>query len=382
MSFRQALAKVIINGTDATDAFMPVLTDLTVNDKDGNTSDTAEFELADPDGMIALPEEGAEVEVHLGWLDSGVGLVFEGKVDDITCEFSKGDGHTMKISAKGLDTNSKAKSSKEKHSDKKKLKEAAEEFAKDTGLTVKVAKGLENVERDYWYMGNESFVHWGQRVAREIGATFKISKDKALFIDRNSGQTVSGEELPTIICNPGTNLLTCQISPITGRPRYQKVKARYYDRKSAKWKEKEVEVEDDKAKATHTARFTRADEKDAERVAGSRKKGSQREKGGGSLMILGNIDCKPEGKVRIVGVREGVDGEYTIESVTHSFSKDKGFTTKLSVKKPGGEAGKDSRSKSQKNAAKGGSGAAADGSSSPTAMTPNPMAGVPVNPLL
>jgi hypothetical protein len=96
-------------------------------------------------------------------------------------------GRQLTISAKGLDTKSKAKEPQQKHMDDKKTEEALNEAGKLSGHTVRVDPGL-NVKRAYWGMNDESFVHFGERVAG-AGGVFKIKGS------RPSSQTRRGQHL-------------------------------------------------------------------------------------------------------------------------------------------------------------------------------------------
>jgi phage protein D len=121
------------------------------------------------------------------------------------------------------------------------------------------------------------------------------------------------------------------------------MRVRWYDTKEAKWKDEKVKVGDMKAEAEQTMRFTRANKDEAKSHADSASKEAERNKGGGSVTIIGNINAQPEGMCMVVGARPGVDGAYKIDQVQHELSRSEGFTTRLDLKNPSGDAGSDSR---------------------------------------
>jgi hypothetical protein len=71
---------------------------------------------------------------------------------------------------------------------------------------------------------------------REVGGSFKVFGRRAILVKRNGGLSVSGAALSTVTVQWGVNLINWDIAPVVGRPRYLKVRTRWYDTKEAKWK--------------------------------------------------------------------------------------------------------------------------------------------------
>lgn len=341
---RRTLCIVRVDGQDVSSAILPRLISLSVTDKAGISSDTVNIELDDTDGLILLPRDGAAIEVLLGSNDEGVALVFAGVVDEVRGAGSRSSGRTLTISGKGFDGKGKAKEPHEKHWDDQTLGTVFAEAAKLGGIDgVRVDPELAQIARPYWAMQGESFIHFGERIAREVGGTFKVVNGVAVLAKRNGGMAAGGAALAAVRATYGQNLLAWDIAPVLGRPRYSKAKVRWYDPKTAEWKTEEVEISDPDAKAEFTARFTAPDQDEAKSNAESKKADSERGKGGGSITIEGTADAQPEGTVILSGARPGIDGTYRIDTVNHDFSRSAGWTTRLDVKQPQGEAGTDGR---------------------------------------
>ncbi|UVV66776.1 MULTISPECIES: phage late control D family protein [Brucella] len=340
---------VIVDGRDISSALMPRLLNLNISDKAGASSDTVRIDLDDADGKILLPSEGVSISVSLGTVGKGAGVAFRGVVDEVRSKGSRSEGRVLSISGKGFDAQGKAKQQQEKHWDEEKLGDVFGEAAKLGGIeSVRVDEELASIVRPYWAMQSESFIHFGERLAREVGGTFKISNDVAILAKRNGGKSAGGKPLAVINAAYGDNLIAWDIAPVTGRPRYSKTKTRWYDAKSGTWKTEEVEIEDEKAKAEFTSRYPAGDAAEAKRLSESRKADSERAKGEGSITIDGNADAQPEGTVNLSGSRPGIDGTYRIDTVNHDFSRSTGWVTRLDVKQPQGDAGKDKRKSSNK----------------------------------
>jgi len=264
----------------------------------------------------------------------------------------------MTISAKSADSKGKAKQPQSRHMDNKTLEEALREAGQDAGITdIRVDQQLRSIRRDWWGLDAESFINFGERIAREVGGTFKIRGNSAVMARRNSGQTAGGQALSSVTAMGGVNLIDWDISPKLGRNTYRETTARFYDRQAGRWRDVRVQVPTEGGQAQSTSRHTAASEDQARGQANNDSAKADRNKGGGSVTINGNVAAKPEGTCIVIGARPGIDGAYRIESVEHSVSASGGFTTKLELKQPQGGAGTDRRGS-------GGPGSSSGGSSS------------------
>jgi phage protein D len=177
-------------------------------------------------------------------------------------------------------------------------------------------------------MRDESFIHMGERLAREIGGNFRIQGTKAIMSKRG------GTYRAAVVAAWGRNLHGWDISPALGRTQYSRMRARWYDSRKAEWQE----VEEDTAltvEARHDHRYAKPDEDEAMQQTASDRATSERDAGEGSVNIEGDTSAIPDGLCIIMGARPGIDGAYRIESVTHSYSRGGGFVTQLSLKQPG-----------------------------------------------
>jgi phage protein D len=300
-----AIYRVVVDGNDISNLLNPILLRLRVHDAAGTASDTAEIEIDDANGRVAFPRDGAFMAIDLGWRSSGIARVFEGTVDDVKSRDARGEGRTLHVSAKSADTRSKTKQHREKHWEQKTLGAVMRDAAGLAGVSMMVDPELAAIRRDWWGMAAESFLHFGHRVAREVGGSFKVFGRRAILARRNAGVSVSGAALSMVTAQWGGNLINWDIAPVVGRPRYMKVRARWYDVKEAKWKEENVDVEDSTAQAEATTRFTKPNGDEAKQSAENGRTASERNKGEGKVQILGDITAQPEGICVVIGGAPG-----------------------------------------------------------------------------
>jgi phage protein D len=319
--------QVSVNGQDMSGSMRPFLTEIEVNDKAGSSADTCSLKLDDSSGVLAFPSEGSQVFVSL----MGV-PVFQGIVDDTKSDGSRGGGRFLTVNAKGFDTRGKAKEGQSFHKDDSTLDDFLQESAKRAGFSVSVDSSLASKQRSYWAADNESFLGVGEKLAREFNATFKIRGTQAVFVPRNS--MLLGPVIGRV--GPGGNVINWSISPYTGRGAYTKAKARWFDRKTAKFEEKEIEVGSSRPlpESTNVVRSLAADEAQATDMAEGRKSESERDGGQGSVELDLEPTAQAEGMFTLIGARAGVDGTYRIEGVKHKASRSGGATTGLDLKQP------------------------------------------------
>jgi phage protein D len=337
----KAIFAVVVGGQDITMNLNPVLQSLRISDKAGMSSDTASLELDDREGQIVLPRPGSLVLISLGWEGQGMGRVFEGTVDEIRASGSR-SGRTLSISAKGMDTRGKPKEGQRRHFDDTTIGDALSATAEKAGLTMSVDAELGKIKRPYIALDDESFVAFGERIAREVGGTFKIVGDRAILAKRNGGSSAGGASLPTVTAAWGSNLHSYDIAPILGRPVEKATRSRWYDKAKADWLATTAGTGTEGGITIKPAPFSEPDEDRAGEQTKADAAESDRKSGEGSVTIGGTVAAQPEGQCIVTGCRPGVDGAYRIESVDHDYSRS-GWTTSLELRQPKGEAGKDSR---------------------------------------
>lgn len=338
MGFVTTSYQVLVAGQDVTSRFDPLLLSIKITRSAKEASDEATLELSDHSGNILLPQDRAPVLIRINGAQA-----FEGFVSDVDYSFGKGDGRRLSVSASSIDQGSKVKEPVLRHKDDASFQDVAKEWGAKAGLQVSLAGSITGIQRKYWLAQNESFMSWGQRMATEYGASFKIIGSRCFIVSLNEGISISGKTLTPVDAVYGQNLKSGSIAPIISRPKFKNVEISYFD--VAKGKRVKVEAPtgiDDVDSALRTV-ITAADEDQAKRRAEAHGKNSDREKGGGSVTILGNVYAEPEALCNLSGIRPGIDGSYRIASVEHSLSKKGGFETTLNLKQPQNGAGVDSR---------------------------------------
>lgn len=329
---------VVVGGSTVTGNFLPFIKDVTIKRSADAAYDTAEILLADPYGQIAFPKARAEIDLNIRgqW-------AFSGFVSDVGWKFDKGSGREMSISATSADMGSKLKEPVLRNKDDATFGDVAKEWGGKIGLDVQALGDLASIEREYWIMQSESFMSWGQRIAKDLGATFKVLGKRAFFSPRNDPTSASGKPLTPVFVSGGVNLLSADITPIIGRPQFKEVEAEWWDQKEAVIKKIKAATSNTDVEAVLRRLVKAPDEAQAQKKADAIAKESDRKAGSGTVTIIGDVPIEPEADVIVSGCRPGIDGNYRAEDVTLKLSKSAGFTTTISIVHPSGNAGKDAR---------------------------------------
>lgn len=342
---KKAVFEVLIDGENISDRLSPLLISLSVSDEPGASSDAATIELDDTDGRAIMPTDKASISIKLGWDGEGVGEIFRGFTDGAPRAKGGRGGRTISITAKGVDTRGKAKQGQRRHFDNETIGNALQETGRWAGYSVVVDQELAAIKRKYIGLDDESFIEFGERIAQELGGTFKISGDKAILAKRNGGVNPAGATLATVRAIWGENLHDYDIEPIVGITVDKTTAARWYDVKAATYRVATAETGTEGSETTRAAIYIEADESQANERAKADAAESDRKSGEGSVTIEGNLGAQPEGLCVVSKCRPGVDGTYRIKGVTHDYSRS-GWITRLELGQPKGEAGKDKRGKS------------------------------------
>lgn len=330
--------KVRVGGIDVTSRFNPRVTSIEISKSAGQSADTLSINVADPNGQIALPKDRAFIEVTINGVDA-----FEGYVKDVNWSMDKKGGRSITISASSVDQGGKAKEPVLRNADDKDLGAVFKDWSSKAGLNGQAIGDIAKTNRSYWVMQNESFQSWGQRMARELGGTFRIIGKRAFIATRNEGKSVSGQPLTPISATIGRNLLSASVTPIISRPKYKDVEIAYFDPKKGESVKVKVKTGVENVDAALRTVITAATKEQAKEKADAGAKETDREQGGGSCSLIGDARAEPEAKITLSGCRPGIDGTYTINSVSHKISKGGGFTTDVEFKQPKSGAGKDAR---------------------------------------
>jgi phage protein D len=320
---------ITIDGAPVAGVFYERLVSVTVNDREGTRSDSVQMTLEAGPPFLAIPRKKAIIRV---WMGYGMAPVYRGAftADDVELKCIP---YKLEISGKAADMRSSSKEHKDKHWDKKTVKQIVTDLAKLMGVTAQVAAKFGSMKIEWFGMKGESPLHAVRRLAERVGALATVKDGKLLFVEKGKGQTAGGKALPELVIVPTMVKPDSLSVKWTEREKNKKVKATHHNRGKAKRETVETSGAGSGTGA-YTLRHNHANKDEAKAAAEAKAKELERAATQTSVTIEGNPAAAGGGPMRYFGFHPSVDSErFVITNAAHTFSKGGGYTTAITAKK-------------------------------------------------
>lgn len=317
--------KVIANGSDISNVIEELFEYISVTDQTGIESDTCEISLIDdPVTPISIPPRGAEMEILMGYDDA---LVPMGKyiVDEIELE---GPPEKMVIRGRAAaQTASKSgqvsmQTQKSRTWEKDTTIEATvRKIAKEHNLDFMVSDSLKAVKLPQTSQSDESDLSFLFRLAKRYDAICKPAGAKLLFVKRG--------EIQLDVLSLTRYKLSKWSMVRSSRDSTGTVIAYWHEK--AKAKKHEVKLGD--GEPVRRLRHAYADAASAKAGAQAALDKSKRDEDKLSITLPGDPHVSAESPVTISEIRDGINGDWIVDSVTHKIDKSVGFNTSFEAVK-------------------------------------------------
>ncbi len=316
--------RIIADSTDITAAIKRGLLSLRVTDEAGVGSDKVEIKLDDRDGKIALPRTGAELDIALGYQETGLVRMGLYIVDEVSIASPP---QSMTIRAHAADMRQVLKAPRTKTWGEVTLVDVVNEIAAAHGLEPKISGDMASIQLPYLTQTEESDLHLLTRLARNHGAITKPVHGKLLFVPKGQAKSVSGTLIePVFIAG---HQLTSWEASFADRDKYGSVQASFHNKQTA---EKET-IKIGGAEPVYTLRHTYDSADQAKQNASAALERLKRGTGTLNISLSGNTRLMSEGKITLSGIRAGVDGEWIATRVDHVLDNS-GYQCRLDAETP------------------------------------------------
>ncbi|WP_312836751.1 phage late control D family protein [Pantoea sp.] len=338
--------RLTLEGADITQRIEKRLISLTLTDNRGFEADQLDIELDDRDGLLQLPRRGVLLTLALGW--KGEPLIPKGSftVDEIE---HSGTPDRLTLRARSADFRATLNTRREKSWHQTTVGDMVKEIAARNKLETALSDEMAKMAIDHLDQTNESDASFLMRLARQCGAIACVKSGNLLFIRQGQGKTASGKVLPVITLtrrsgdshrftladrDAYTGVIASWLHTREPKKKEEtKIKRR---RKTTKKKEPEAKQGDYLTGTDENVLVlsrTYANRSNAERAAKMQWERLQRGVATFSIQLArGRADLYTEMPVKVSGFKQQVDsGEWIITTLTHSLSRDSGYTTSLEL---------------------------------------------------
>ena len=306
-----------VDGKFVTRVAAPRLIDLTISDKRGFEADEINFTLSDADGALALPRRGAEINVAIGFQETGLTNKGSFIVDEMT---HTGPPDRLTIRGRSANFHKSLNEQKRRSFRNKPLGEVLRTIAGDHGLELAIEEALAWQNAGHINQTGESDGHLLTRLGRQFDAIATVKAGRLLFMPVGDGRTAGGTSLPGVtIERRDGDTHTFQV--LEGSSDYSGVRAHWYDVAAAAAKSVLAEGVSDFTKIK-TLLETFATKAEAEAAAQAEWNRIQRGRFTMSVeLAIGRPELLPETPVTLTGWGEAISSrQWICGDVEHSLS--------------------------------------------------------------
>ncbi|MFD2643070.1 phage late control D family protein [Pseudomonas japonica] len=317
----QPVFRIVADSKDITALINDRVLLLRTTDKTGMESDDFELKLDDRDSALALPKRGAQLEVYLGYAGQELTRLGRYTVDQIDIS---GPASTLEIRGKAADMRGTGKTIRSGSWENVSLQRIVRDIAARNGwqpqcpVTTVIARVDQRDESDFNFL---------TRIAQQYGCTAKIGDGALLVLPRQGGKSASGKDLGVV--NVAISDVRRWKFHLQDRAAVKAVQTRHQDPATGQQKtvEKENQNKPDDVSAVFTDRHIYPNKSAAEQAATARLEAFKRSTATVYLEMAGRTDLFAERMLRVQGFKDGLDGDYLIESVTQTFTNSGWDTT-------------------------------------------------------
>jgi len=310
----QPVFRVIADGKDITALINDRVLLLRTTDKAGMESDDFELSLDDRDSALALPARGAQLEVYLGYAGQELTRLGRYTVDQIDLS---GPPSTMAIRGKSADMRGTGKTIRSGSWESIALQQVVRDIAARNGWQPQcpVTTVIPRVDQL-----NESDFNFVTRIAVQYGCTAKIADGALLVLPRQAGKSASGKDLGVV--SVGMHDVRRWKFHLQDRGTVKAVQTRHQDQATGQQNTAEASNENapEDIEAVFVDRHIYPNRSAAEQAAKARLEAFKRSTATVYLEMAGRTDLFAERMLRVQGFKDGLDGDYLIDTVTQTFT--------------------------------------------------------------
>lgn len=331
--------RVMRGGIDITSNFNDRTTQIKVDLQSGNgNDDQCAITIDDRDWRVARPIPGEDLQIWLGYQEVGLAYMGTFEIDDV---IFVGPPRAIKLVGKSTGSTDIQKAPAIKEFDNKSIGDILGQMAGQTGLGLSISGDLAGIKIPFKNQA-VSNLHMIHELERLTGAVAKVVDGKLMFIKRDGAESASGIALPTLVLHP-EHFGTWQVR-YTSKPGYGQVKASWFDKDEMQRKWVDSAISGGEGGVGLAKKFGGAfnigqlfnSKEEAEQAAKAQSEAFKRAEVQAVFdLAKGDPWIRDQQTLLVTGMRDGINGSYVIDKVTHTYIKSTGIKSQMECKAPG-----------------------------------------------
>ncbi len=317
--------QIICDDLDITKSINKHFSSLSISEGVGGYSDSLTLVLADPNNTLAIPRDGAQLSISIGFDDklTKMGLFI---VDEISIQ-SPPSIFTITARAAPFRRSKTFKSmltQKNRYFENISLSSITRIIASEYKLESSIAKRFDSIKYKHIHQQNESDLNLLKRLTDDLHARLKITEGKLALVDLIVLKTNRGLNLPRLNIKP--NDVSRWQATLQGRTQYKSVITSYRDLHA----NKTIEIQAGTQLPVRRLPHLYDDKQSAIRAAKARLQADLIGKGSLKITMTGAPTLRAMTLLNLNDFRKVLNHEWQVLNVEHSLTR-QGFTTSLTA---------------------------------------------------
>lgn len=319
--------QILVSGNDITAEVTGRAGVIEWTDAVDESSDALSLTLQNADGLLAVPKSGAKIELSVGY--NGM-LQRVGSYTVETCEESgPPDQITISATAAPVAQAGSIAARRSKSWEDTTLGDIVQSIAGTLGSTAAIDPELETVQITNEQQVAESDTNFLLRLVRRHGGFLKFADGRLIIASEGAGKGTGGAELKVILTR--SQIRRWRVKAGGKGQSFKIVKVKFHDFSTGSTNEVEAEVQApasmsqltsdvswlETSESVFSPHTIAADEVQAKAVAKTTAKRIARSSREFEISLPGRLDVVAGGKIQLVGISEGANGEWLVKSCSH-----------------------------------------------------------------
>jgi uncharacterized protein len=333
--------QVLKDGKDITAQLQDRLVEVKAMQTETSEVGQVEFVFDDRDWALALPQKDDQITFLMGYKETGLTSFGDFDIDEVHLF---GPPRSIKVVAHAVSQSSELRIRTIKTYTDTTVGDVIKDIASQAGLTANIDSSIASIKLPTFNQNNQSGFHIIDQLARTYGGATIYMNRMVTIVKRGQASTVSGGDAGMVYLTP-EDFGEWDVW-IQSRAAYSGVQAAWFDKDNVIRKFEVAQTapsrlsdfpligsEFSNPKAFHTLPGMFSTQEQAQAAAQAQLRLFEQLRAQATITLAkGDPTIRVHMGLNITGMRDAIDGDYLIETVTHSYKKSTGIVTSIEAR--------------------------------------------------